>query len=92
LGATHDAGTRKYPDDVAGEETEDALSPSPRAATARPAGAEMIRLAEFASDAPFGPGMLLRGTNLVDRIVHAFDATGFDPARALKKTIEIETR
>ncbi len=53
-------------------------------------GKEQITV--FASDAAFPPGVLLHGTNLVDRVVHAFDSNGFDPARVLKKTIEIETR
>ncbi|MBV8316690.1 MAG: c-type cytochrome [Planctomycetaceae bacterium] len=52
----------------------------------------------FASDAAFPAGELLRGKDVADRVVHRFDFErsradkGFDPARLLKKTIEIETR
>ena len=52
----------------------------------------------FASDATFPAGELLRGKDVADRVVHRFDFErsradrGFDPARMLKKTIEIETR
>ena len=52
----------------------------------------------FASDAAFPAGELLRGKDVADRVVHRFDFErsradkGFDPARMLKKTIEIETR
>jgi serine/threonine-protein kinase len=55
-------------------------------------GKEQITV--FASDVPFPPGVLLHGADVVDRVVHPFDAAGFkfDPARVLKKTIEIETR
>ena len=59
-------------------------------------GKEQITV--FASDATFPAGELLRGKDVADRVVHRFDFErsradrGFDPARVLKKTIEIETR
>jgi serine/threonine protein kinase len=56
-------------------------------------GKEQITV--FASDRPFPPGVLLQGGDArYDRVVHSFDAAGFpfEPARVLKKTIEIETR
>jgi serine/threonine-protein kinase len=59
-------------------------------------GKEQITV--FASDGGFPPGELLRGKDVADRVVHRFDVErgradrGFDPARMLKKTIEIETR
>ena len=55
-------------------------------------GKEQITV--FASDVAFLPGVLLHGEDVVDRVVHPFAAAGldFDPARVLKKTIEIETR
>ena len=52
----------------------------------------------FASDVTFPAGELLRGKDVADRVVHRIDFErncadrGFDPARMLKKTIEIETR
>ena len=56
-------------------------------------GKEQITV--FASDAAFPAGELLRGKDAVDRVVHPDDDghhRGYDPARILKKTIQIETR
>ena len=62
-------------------------------------GKESITL--FACDVPFPAGELLRGKNLADRVVHPFYALeskggefklAFDPARIVKRTIEIDTR
>lgn len=62
-------------------------------------GKETITL--YASDADLPAGEFLRGTGVVDRVVHDFykldDSRGqfrlrSDPARVVKKTIEIETR
>jgi serine/threonine-protein kinase len=55
----------------------------------------------FASDAPFPGGEVLRGDGVADRVVHQFFGLRLgdgpprviiDPARVLKKTIDIETR
>ena len=63
-------------------------------------GKEQITV--FASEEEFPGGLLLRGKDLADRVVHPFykmerDARGqlrlrFDASRMVKKTIEIETR
>jgi serine/threonine-protein kinase len=58
-------------------------------------GKEKITL--IASDVEFPPGELFRGKDVVDRVVHRLDlkqaaTKGLDPARVIKKTIEIETR
>ena len=62
-------------------------------------GKEQITL--FASDAEFPAGVILRGKDVTDRLVHAFqtlerrgDRTVVvgDPARVVKRTLEIETR
>jgi serine/threonine-protein kinase len=62
-------------------------------------GQEQITL--FASETAFPPGELLRGQGVADRVVHPFYdlrrdgkrlGLGFDPARMVKKTIDIETR
>jgi len=55
----------------------------------------------FASDVEFPAGKVLRGKDMTDRLVHAFQVmekkddrtviTG-DPTRVVKKTIDIETR
>ncbi len=62
-------------------------------------GKEQITL--LASDEPLPPGILLRGSNVTDRVMHAFQrlqrkdgsvvVTG-DTSRLVKKTLEIETR
>lgn len=59
-------------------------------------GKELITV--FACDAEFPAGELLRGRDVADRLIHPHrDGTkagrrGFDLARLLKKTIEIETK
>jgi hypothetical protein len=62
-------------------------------------GKEQVTL--FAGEAEFPAGEVLRGQGVTDRVVHPFyglDRTGrrvrlsFDPARLVKKTIDIETR
>lgn len=62
-------------------------------------GKEQITL--FASDVEFASGQILKGKDVTDRLVHAFqtlekkngrtEIVG-DPARVVKKTLEIETR
>jgi serine/threonine-protein kinase len=63
------------------------------------AGKEQVTL--LAGTTPFPAGELLRGQGVSDRVVHSFYALRkdgkrlrltFDPARLVKKTIEIETR
>ena len=58
------------------------------------AGQGKEQITVFASDVPFPPGELLRGGDVVDRVVHRFDDSRgkFDPARMIKKTIEVETQ
>lgn len=55
----------------------------------------------FAASDPFESGVLLRGKDIVDRVVHPFFSlnrddgsvkAGFDPGKLIKKTIAIETR
>ena len=55
----------------------------------------------FAASDSFEPGVLLRGKDVVDRVVHPFFAlhrddgsvkAGFDAGKLIKKTIAIETR
>ncbi|MGZ3337669.1 MAG: hypothetical protein ACXVBV_20315, partial [Isosphaeraceae bacterium] len=46
----------------------------------------------FASTTEFPPGELLRGQDVVDRVVHRFQAAADRDTRILKKTIEVETR
>jgi serine/threonine-protein kinase len=62
-------------------------------------GKEQIIL--FASETEFPAATVLRGVNLADRVVHGFYAcetpeygvkVKFDPARLVKRTMEIETR
>lgn len=62
-------------------------------------GREVLTL--FASSNAFEPGVILRGKDVVDRIVHPFFAlhrdtgvvtAGFDPGKLIKKSITIETR
>jgi serine/threonine-protein kinase len=62
-------------------------------------GQEQITL--FAGETAFPPGELLRGQGVADRVVHRFYdlrrdgqrlSPAFDPARMVKKTIDIETR
>ena len=56
-------------------------------------------LTVFAATDPFEAGVLLRGKDVVDRVVHPFFAlsrdegsvkAGFDPGKLIKKTIAIE--
>ncbi len=58
-------------------------------------------LTDFAATDAFESGVLLRGKDVVDRVVHPFFAlnrddgsvkAGFDPGKLIKKTIAIETR
>ncbi len=62
-------------------------------------GKEQITL--FAADAEFPAGQILRGKDVTDRLVHTFQTLvkkdgrttiEGDPARVVKKTLEIETR
>jgi serine/threonine protein kinase len=62
-------------------------------------GREQITV--FACDTPFPAGVLLRGRDVTDRVVHPFprlagddtqDDPPLDPTRMVKKTITIETR
>ena len=63
-------------------------------------GKEQITL--FASDAEFPCGQILRGKDVTDRVIHRFQslqsradgstAIVGDPARVIKKTLEVETR
>lgn len=74
--------------------------PSQGAITIQPTvGKEQITL--FASTAAFPAGEVLRGKNVIDRVVHnlysferkdARNRIGFDPVNVIKQTIEIETR
>ena len=50
------------------------------------------RITVFASTTEFPPGELLRGQDVVDRVVHRFQAAADRDTRILKKTIEVETR
>ena len=62
-------------------------------------GRESLTL--FASSNPFEAGVVLRGKDVVDRVIHSFFSLqrdtgvvtpGFDPRKFVKKTIFIETR
>jgi hypothetical protein len=68
--------------------------PSGMIAVQRDPGKELITV--FASDESFPAGGLLRGTDVLDRVIHAFppdlSSHPLKNARIVKKTIEVETR